>query len=337
MSVDGEGATLVLAPEPYGTASLHLRVREIRLEAEGVVSLRLDDPAGGELPEWDPGAHLEIVLPSGLVRQYSLCGELGDRSSYRVSVLREEQGRGGSLEIHDTALIGRVLEVRGPRNHFALRPGGRFVFIAGGIGVTPILPMVRSLGPDADWQLHYAGRSRSTMAFVDELQAVDPDRVHLVPRDEGERLDIEALAAALDDGVTVYCCGPARLLEAVEEAVQRLAPGVRVVTEKFASSSAGTPKPMPEGGERAFEVELPRRGARLIVPVDRSILDVVREVVPDAPSSCEEGYCGSCETRILAGVADHRDEILTDEERAANATMFTCVSRSLTDTLVLDL
>ncbi|QJU56184.1 oxidoreductase [Herbiconiux sp. SALV-R1] len=320
-----------------GTPRLDLRVREIRWEADGVVSLVLVDPAGAELPEWQPGAHLEIVLPSGLVRQYSLCGDVADRSTYRVSVLREEQGRGGSLEIHDTALVGRVLEVRGPRNHFELRPAGRYVFIAGGIGVTPILPMIRSLPADAIWELHYAGRSLSTMAFVDELRALDAGRVHLAARDEGGRLDIEQLASSFDDGVAVYCCGPARLLEAVEEAVHRLAPGVRVTTEKFASSLPGSPKPVPEGGEREFEIELPRRGVRLRVPVDRSILDVVREVVPGAPSSCEEGYCGSCETRILAGLADHRDEILTPEEREANQTVFTCVSRSFSDTLVLDL
>lgn len=337
MITNGMGASLVLEPELSGTGSLSLRVREIRLEAEGVVSVVLVDPAGGELPEWHPGAHLELVLPSGLVRQYSLCSEIGDRYTYRVSVLREEQGRGGSLEIHDTALVGKMIEVRGPRNHFELRPSEKYVFIAGGIGVTPILPMVRSLGANADWQLYYAGRSLSTMSFVDELRAVDPKRVHLLPRDVGERLDIEELAASLDAGTTVYCCGPARLLEAVDEAVGRLAPDVRVVTEKFASSSSGTPKPIPEGGEREFQVELPRRGVTLSVPVDRSILDVVREVVPGAPSSCEEGYCGSCETRILAGLADHRDEILTDEEREANTTMFTCVSRSLSDTLVLDL
>jgi len=175
------------------------------------------------------------------------------------------------------------------------------------------------------------------MAFVEELRTVDDQRVHLFPRDQGSRLNIDQLAAAIDSDTAVYCCGPARLLEAVKEVLDRIAPDTKLYTEKFVSGGSGTSKPAPEGTEREFDVELRRTGVTLRVPTDRSILDVVRDVVPGAPSSCEEGYCGSCETRILAGVADHRDEILTDDERRGNTAMFTCVSRAVSDKLVLDL
>ncbi|GAA4548573.1 PDR/VanB family oxidoreductase [Pseudonocardia xishanensis] len=307
-----------------------LRVQEVRHEAAGVVSVLLVDPAGEPLPAWEPGAHLELVLPSGLLRQYSLCGPEG-AAGYRVAVLREAEGRGGSREIHDVGLVGRTLGVRGPRNHFSLADAPSHLLIAGGIGVTPMLAMARRLAATGqDWRMVYGGRTRESMAFVDELRSLGP--VDIVPQDELGHPD---LAAALDSaapGTVVYACGPAPLLAAVEEATGARSLALRV--ERFAADPDGPSAAPAAGGD--FEVELRRSGVTRQVPADRSLLDVVREVVPDAPASCEEGFCGSCETKVLAGVPEHRDTVLDDEERASNATMMICVGRCLSGRLVLD-
>jgi ferredoxin-NADP reductase len=315
---------------------LDLRVTEVTWEADGVIGIRLRDRDGRDLPPWTPGAHLEVVLPSGLVRHYSLCSDPADRTSYKIAVLREEGGRGGSAEMHDLPLVGRFLKIRGPRNHFALVPDTPLVLIAGGIGITPIVSMLMSLPPGADWQLYYLGRSRGTMAFVDQLVALGGERVHLAPKDEVGRFEVGPVLEDLVPGTSVYCCGPPSLLEAVEHAVSTRE-DVAVYSERFVPAEArGVP-----GGENphdsSFDVELRRSDVVLTVPPDRSVLSVVRDVIPDVPYSCEEGYCGSCETRVLSGQPDHRDDILSEQERAANDTMFICVSRACSRRLVLDL
>jgi ferredoxin-NADP reductase len=315
-----------------------LRVRQVRWEAEGVISLTLEDPEGRALPTWTPGAHLDLVLPSGTVRQYSLCGEPSDRGSYTVAVLREADGRGGSVEIHDTSLAGRVLKARGPRNHFELVPAAHYVLIAGGIGITPVLAMVRHLERQgASWRLVYGGRSLESMAFVAELTALGSDRVTLVPQDTDGLIPVDEVLSDVPAGTAVYCCGPEGLLGAVTQSTARwLSPEV-LHMERFAAAAA-TPED-PDGDEEAatFEVELRRSGVTLTVPPDRSILDVVQEVVPEAMSSCEEGFCGTCETRVLEGVPQHRDIILSQEERDRNDVMMICVGRSRTPRLVLDI
>ncbi|MEU2288014.1 PDR/VanB family oxidoreductase [Streptomyces sp. NPDC013178] len=333
--------TALLEPAPDldpAAASLSLLVTSVRLEAQDVISITLADPLGQDLPEWGPGAHLELELPSGLRRQYSLCGSSADRKTYRVAVLREANGRGGSRELHDTGVVGRRLNVYGPRNHFELCPSSRYLFIAGGIGITPILAMVRAVSEEASWVLHYGGRSLASMAFVDELAELGGERVRVTPQDVHGLLDLDAIVGSADDSTVIFCCGPSVLLDAVQETRARLAPQVPLYFERFGAAPAGSKAAvLPEGRERAFEVELRRTGVTLQIDPDCTVLDAIREVVPAMPFSCTEGYCGSCEVAVLDGVPDHRDEILTPEERESGRTMFPCVSRSCTDRLVIDL
>jgi ferredoxin-NADP reductase len=314
-------------------SSLELLVREMRWEADGIMSLVLADASGVSLPRWAAGAHVDLVLPSGLVRQYSLCGDPGDLSSYRIAVLREQNSRGGSREIFDTPLLGRRVIVHGPRNHFSLEPASAYLFIAGGIGITPILPMLRVAdATDAVWTLVYGGRSRSTMAFLSEISESMHGEIHLVPQDELGFPDLgKAISAAGQSAI--YCCGPPGLLDAVQAICEEQRLSHRLHLERFVAPD-NVPNGLPMEG---FEIELRRSGKTLRVPADRSVLSVLRDVVPTALSSCEEGYCGTCEVGVLEGVPDHRDSVLSDSERAANKSMMTCVSRAKTPRLVLDI
>ncbi|WP_432824598.1 PDR/VanB family oxidoreductase [Dactylosporangium sp. CA-092794] len=314
-----------------------LLVKQVRAEAADVVSITLTDPDGAELPEWQPGAHLDLTLPSGRIRQYSLCGDPADRRSYTVAVLREVSGRGGSVELHDTALVGRTLDVRGPRNHFELRPAPSYVFLAGGIGITPILAMVRQVAREGgSWRLLYGGRDCRHMAFVDELLALGAAPGQILPQDVHGLLDLAGAVAQAPSDAVVYACGPEGLLRAAEEACERT--GHTLCLERFGSQAPKEGSVAQEiGTGEQFEVELRRTGVTLVVPPDRTLLSVVLDVAPSVPYSCEEGYCGTCETKVLEGVADHRDDIFTPEERARGATMMICVGRSKSPRLVLDL
>lgn len=301
--------------------------------ADGVVRLTLRHPDGEPLPRWEPGAHLDLVLRPDLVRQYSLCGDPADRSALRVAVLREPDGRGGSAYVHDRLRAGDRVGIRGPRNNFALVAARRYVFIAGGIGITPIVPMLAAADrAGADWRLVYGGRTRASMAFREQLTRAYGDRVSIRPHDETGLLDLDELLAEPDADTAVYCCGPEPLLAAVERRCTRWPPGALHV-ERF------TPKPAADPGLAAgsFEVELARTGRTVVVPEGTPILDAVEEAGVPVLSSCREGTCGTCETAVLAGEPDHRDSLLTDEERAAGDTMMICVSRSCGPRLVLDL
>ncbi|MGC7100717.1 PDR/VanB family oxidoreductase [Amycolatopsis lurida] len=302
--------------------------------AEGVVRLILRHPDGHPVPAWEPGAHLDLVLEPGVIRQYSLCGDPHDSSELQVAVLRETAGRGGSQYVHDTLAEGTRLRVRGPRNHFPLVDAKRYLFIAGGIGITPILPMItRVAASSSDWRLVYGGRTRASMAFRDELETQYPEHVEIIPQDECGLLDLPTLLAGGEDDVetAIYCCGPEALLNAVEARCADRPDGVLHV-ERFAPKEGIT-----DGPRAAFEVELAQTGSVLEVPADRSILDVVEESGVPVLSSCQEGTCGTCETAVLSGKPDHRDSVLTAEEQAADDTMMICVSRSCSPRLVLDL
>jgi ferredoxin-NADP reductase len=310
---------------------LRLRVDRRRTGAEGVVVLDLRDPAGAELPAWEPGAHVDLRLPGGLTRQYSLCGDPADRSVWRIGVLREPESRGGSQHVHEELHEGEEVDVRGPRNHFPLVPAPRYVFIAGGIGITPILPMIAAAdAAGARWELHYGGRSRRSMAFLESLEQVS-GHLTLHPQDEVGLIDLDALLRAPQPDTLVYCCGPEPLLVAVEQRCADWPPGT-LHLERFAPKDVG--EPVLTG---AFEVELSLSGRTLTVPPDRSILSVVEEAGVQVLSSCQEGTCGTCETAVLAGEVDHRDSLLTPDEQAANDTMFICVSRAACPKLVLEL
>ncbi|MGW2290532.1 PDR/VanB family oxidoreductase [Streptomyces phaeochromogenes] len=300
------------------------------LAAEGVLALTLRHPLGEELPAWEPGAHIDVVLGPDLERQYSLCGDPADRHSWRVAVLREPDGRGGSAHVHGQLEAGGKVRVRGPRNHFALQPSPRYRFVAGGIGITPILPMLAEAeAAGAEWTLLYGGRTRNSMAFAEELSRYG-DKVRVAPQDESGLLDLAAELGTPQSDTLVYCCGPGPLLDAVEERCEAWPKGSLHV-ERF------QPKVQETGADTEFEVVLERSGHTLTVPADVSVLDTVRSAGVEVLFSCTEGTCGTCETDVLEGTPDHRDSVLTDEEREAGETMLICVSRCRGRRLVLDL
>ncbi|MFK0291071.1 PDR/VanB family oxidoreductase [Streptomyces sp. NPDC090442] len=376
-------------------APLRLRVAERTVAAEGVVALRLE---GGRLPDWEPGAHIDLVLPSGTVRQYSLCGEPADAvradgGSYTVAVRLIEDGRGGSREAHEALRAGMTVEVRGPRNRFRLEDHHAYLFIAGGIGITPILPMVRQAEAEGvPWRLVYAGRSRASMPFLEEAEKLaggggggtfggggtdgggdtgcglggfgGRGRLTVVAEDEDGRPDLAAALADAPPHAAVYCCGPEPLMNAVAELLPNGPEGLTLHTERFApagnvaggaagsavgsaggasasgsgaeSGSAvgdgaapgeGVPGGEMSGGDASFEVELRRSGRTVTVPAGTSVLRAIREqALPDLPYSCEQGFCGTCQQRVLAGEVEHRDELLTDAEREDS--LLICVSRA---------
>jgi ferredoxin-NADP reductase len=297
--------------------------------ATDVLEFELHAVAGSELPGWEPGAHLDVVTGDGPTRQYSLCGDPTERTTYRIAVLRQENGRGGSAWLHDRLHVGDKLTVRGPRNHFPLEPAPSYVFLAGGIGITPLLTMVRQVAAaGAAWSLHYGGRTRTSMAYVDELRTLGP--VGLVPQDECGLIDIDAAVAGAAPGSAVYCCGPEPLIAAAEAVCADR--GLRLRTERFAPRAGH-----PHAVDGAFTVEIASTGAALAVPAGRSIVDVLVDAGVDILTSCEEGTCGTCETAVLAGIPEHRDSVLTADEQAAGDRMLPCVSRARTPRLVLDL
>ncbi|MFD8000455.1 PDR/VanB family oxidoreductase [Streptomyces mirabilis] len=300
--------------------------------ADGVAVLTLRHPDGEPLPQWRPGAHIDLLLADGLVRNYSLCGTPGDRTAWRIGVLRVPDGRGGSAYVHDKLHVGTQVQVRGPRNKFALRPARRYLFIAGGIGITPVLPMLAAVeAAGAAWRLLYGGRSRSSMAFLDEL-AEYGDAVAVRPQDQHGLLDLDSYLGEPDPDTLVYCCGPEPLLAAVEERC-RAWPAKALQMERFQAQA----QVQEAGSGSAFEVVLDRSGITVQVPPERSVLDAVREAGVAALSSCAEGICGTCETEVIDGEPDHRDTVLSAEERESNEIMMICVSRSRGPRLVLDL
>ncbi len=300
--------------------------------AEGVVSLTLADPGGGELPGWTPGAHVDLLLTPELTRQYSLCGSPSDRDRWRIGVLLDEGGRGGSKHVHAMVQPGTRVQVRGPRNNFPLAAAGRYVFVAGGIGITPLVPMIAEAeATEAEWRLHYGGRRRQSMAFVDELLERYGDRVEVWPEDEHGVLDLAAVLGQPQPGALVYTCGPEGLLQAVEARCAGW-PAGSLHVERFAAK--------PVDGAAAvttFEVVCQRSGITVTVPEDKSILEVVQDAGVAALSSCLEGVCGTCETAVVEGEPDHRDSLLTADEKAAGDYMMICVSRCNGPRLVLDL
>ncbi|MFE7419998.1 PDR/VanB family oxidoreductase [Rhodococcus sp. NPDC057529] len=311
-----------------------VEVADRRTVASDIVELTLRSTDGAALPSWAPGAHIDLLLPSGTVRQYSLCGHTDRPDEFVVAVLKETGGRGGSVEVHAALDKGVAVSIRGPRNHFELHPATHYLFLAGGIGVTPILAMARQAArAGIPWTLLYGGRSRSTMAYTEEFAALPCGTVRLVPQDEAGHPDFAAAMKELPEGGAVYACGPEPMLAAAETVSADLLPPGTLHLERFGAKDGAD---ITTTGEE-FEVELAQSGCTLTVGADDRLIDVVRKVAPQVPFSCEEGYCGSCETRVVAGIPDHRDQVLSDEEREANDTMMICVGRSLSKKLVLDL
>jgi ferredoxin-NADP reductase len=300
--------------------------------ADGVVALTLRGTNGTALPGWTPGAHIDLVLGEGLTRQYSLCGDPA-ADHWRIGVLRDPASRGGSERVHERLHAGESVRVRGPRNHFRLVASPRYVFIAGGIGITPILAMVRAAAAaGADWRLLYGGRSRPSMAFLDEL-AAHGDRVEICPQDEVGLLDLPSALGTQQPDTLVYCCGPEPLLEAVEAACTAW-PSGSLHVERFAARTPATPA---AGTLDTFEVVCRRSGVTVTVGDDQTIYDAVEGAGVDVLGSCLEGICGTCEATVLEGTPDHRDSVLSESERGEAGVMMICVSRSCSERLVLDL
>jgi cytochrome P450/ferredoxin-NADP reductase len=308
-----------------------VRVAAKEEAADGVVTLTLREVSDHPLPRWEPGAHVDLILDEVPTRQYSLCGDPDDYHEYRVGILRDPDGRGSSRYAHDRLQAGDVIRIRGPRNNFPLAASPRYLFIAGGIGVTPILPMIKAAeAAGAQWRLVYGGRQRASMAFLGELAGYG-DQVTVLPQDETGLLPLADLLGAPQPGTLVYCCGPEPLLAAVERHCAAW-PSRSLHLERFA------PKPQAEPVRTdAFEVVLQRSELTLTVPPERSILSMVEEAGIGVLSSCAEGTCGTCETPVLEGEPDHRDSVLNQDEREAGDCMMICVSRSCTARLVLDL
>ncbi len=311
-------------------SEVDLRVAARREVADGIVELTLADPSGGQLPSWTAGAHVDLFLDPSLTRQYSLCGSTADESSWKVGVLLDPNSRGGSAYVHEKLVEGATVRVRGPRNHFPLVASPRYQFIAGGIGITPIIAMIEAAqARGAEWSLLYGGRSRASMAFLDRLEG--DDRVTIWPQDEKGMLDLASELGTPQPDTLVYCCGPGALLDAVEEGCAAWPDGSLHV-ERFAAKKI-------EASEDAldtFEVECSRSGVTVAVPEGVSIFDAVEKAGVDVIGSCMEGICGTCEADVLGGTPDHRDSVLSKTERARGDTIMTCVSRSLSKKLVLD-
>ncbi|MFE7223470.1 PDR/VanB family oxidoreductase [Nocardioides sp. NPDC057577] len=306
-------------------------VRQAKLEADGVISLELV-PDSGLLPAYEPGSHLDIELPSGLVRQYSLCSPPADLSFYRIAVLREPEGRGGSEEVHETALVGKRVRIRGPRNHFPLEPSPRYLFVAGGIGITPMLAMViRAEREKSPYELVYVGRHLESMAFREKL-ATGPN-VKVVVSSSTGRPDLASLVDGVSDDTLIYACGPISMLKEIEEICETAGRSAQLRLEKFASDGEAL---VEASTGDSFEVELRRSGTVLTVGSDQGLLEVIEDHC-DIMTSCEDGFCGTCETTVLEGVPEHHDTILNEKERASGKTMMVCVGRSKSPRLVLDL
>lgn len=310
---------------------IKMRVRSVKPLADQVTQYEFESMVGLDLPEWTPGAHIEVKLPSGLVRHYSLCGTPDDPKVYRIAVLREEDGRGGSKELHDTVTTGTAIEVRSPKNNFELQPAPRYLFLAGGIGITPIAAMIQQANREGrPWHLVYGGRSRSSMAYLDELQKRYGDRVDIYADDVEGRPEFRDILSQQPDGTLVYACGPTPMLDLLAALFANNEWPIELRLERFSVAAVDT------SGE-GFDVELARSGVTIPVAGNETILQAMQARGYNAPFSCENGYCGTCEAVVLDGEPEHRDTYLTEDEKEDSFTMMICVSRCKGERLVIDL
>ena len=314
------------------TAELVVQSRQSA--ADGVVTLDLVDPSGKALPAWEPGAHVDLLLDDGLIRQYSLCGDPRDIGTWRIGVLLDPDTRGGSRQVHERLHEGVVVRVRGPRNNFPLLDSSKYLFIAGGIGITPMKAMADSADrAGLDWSMIYLGRQRSTMAFQQELAATYGDRVTIWSDEEqGAFFDLSAALAEPAADTLIYSCGPEPLLNAVENACAHWSKGSLHV-ERFAAKAPSEQAAALD----SYEVVCQRSGVTVEVADGMPMLDALEDAGVEIMSSCGEGVCGTCRTTVLEGSPDHRDSLLTEDERACGNVVLPCVSQSRSRTLVLDL
>jgi ferredoxin-NADP reductase len=289
---------------------------------------RLD---GSRLPDWAPGAHIDVVLPSGKIRQYSLCGDRWAPHQYRIAVQREEKGTGGSIELHEEIAPGDTVRFGGPRNNFRLAPAQSYRFIAGGIGITAVLPMIAQAEKlNLEWQLLYLGKTAERMAYRN-LAEQYPGRVTMHTSSDNGRTSIRQWLGELPEDTMIYACGPEPILDALPEECPDL-PEQYLRTERFTNTLADATV-----SSEPYEIELHRSGRVINAPGTTPVAEVLTEAGVGVITSCAKGVCGTCEIDVVEGDIDHRDAILDDDERAANTCMFPCVSRALSKRLVLDL
>ncbi|WP_327098407.1 PDR/VanB family oxidoreductase [Nocardia vinacea] len=327
---EGKAAQLLSRPQPVRRTGFdfELAIIGIEVEADEVVSLTLCDPGGADLPAWTPGAHIDVFLPSGRQRQYSLNSDPEDRSCYRIAVRYIADGDGCSREIHEQLRVGDRLWVRGPRNAFPLIDAPEYFFVAGGIGITPILPMVTATErAGIPWRLMYFGRSRARMPFLYELAHFTGGDVVVRPDDEFGVPDPRMIFEQTPTGAAVYVCGPPALAEAARKVLLLHDPTASLHTERFSA--------VPVSNGAPFRIRLRRSETEVDVAADESALTAIRRAVPGVAYSCQQGFCGTCRASVLAGEVEHRDRALLPGDR--NSAMLTCVSRSRGGELELDL
>lgn len=323
-----------------GVTTVRIERRELVADDENVIALTFAADDGGELAPWYPGAHLDLLLPSGRMREYSLCGDPADRRTYRIAVRRIPDGGGGSMEVHDMLRVGDRIRIKGPRNAFPLALPGfgshatTLRFVAAGIGITPILPMLAAAERRGlDWSMIYTGRSRDSIPFLDELARYG-DRVTVRTDDEHGLPTMTDLVGPDDPetgsapgGLAVYCCGPVPMLEGLRRHLADRG-DIELHYERF------SPPPIENG--TPFTITIASTGEVVPVTADESALTALRRVIPAVPYSCRQGFCGTCKIRTLSGEIDHRDNILTEPERAQGM-FLTCVSRCDKGNLTVDL
>lgn len=310
-------------------------VERVEQVANGVASLVLRRMDGSDFPLWEPGSHIDVHLADGLVRQYSLCSTPDDLTTLRIGVLHVAESRGGSRHVHEQLVAGSPLTISAPRNNFPMIDSRKYLFVAGGIGVTPIIPMLEAAeAAGKQWSLVYCGRSRSTMAFAEQLLArYGTEKVRIAAEDETGRLDLQEILGMPRAHMLVYACGPGGMLTAIEELCMGWPPGV-LHTERFVADALGA-----GASAEPFEVELARSGTSVTVAAGQTVLEAVELVGARVLSSCRAGLCGTCETTVLVGDVEHRDAALTKADQDAGDVMMVCVSRAAAgcSRLVLDL
>lgn len=312
------------------------KVLRVQQEAEGVVSFELARADGGALPAFSAGSHIDVQVPGGLTRQYSLCNPTGMNSTYRIAVLRDAKSRGGSIAMHDAVKEGDVITISEPRNHFPLVHAVKTILFAGGIGITPLLCMAHRLAHvGAEFELHYCTRGRDRTAFIDEIAASDfASRVqfHFDDGAEDQKLQLGPLLAQVDAQTHLYVCGPAGFIQFVTEWAKGSGwPQGQVHVEFFAAPEQD------KAGDRPFDVKIASTGQVIPIAADQTVVKALAAAGVEVLTSCEQGVCGTCITRVLEGECDHRDMYFTDEEKAKHDQFTPCCSRAKSPLLVLDL
>jgi vanillate O-demethylase ferredoxin subunit len=313
-----------------------VKVQRKKQEALDIASFELVKPDGSALPGFSAGSHIDVQVPGGLTRQYSLCNDAAEQHRYRIAVLRDPGSRGGSVGMHDAVKEGDTLQISEPRNHFPLVHAQRTLLLAGGIGVTPLLCMAQRLATSgADFTLHYCARSAERTAFRDEIAAspyAQRVQYHFDDGDAAQKLQLEQELAQPDAGTHLYVCGPTGFIDWVVKTADRLGwSKEQVHLEYFGAAAQDTT------GDRAFQVKIASSGAVYEVPADQTVVNALQAHGIEILTSCEQGVCGTCITRVLQGECDHRDLYFTDEEKSKHDQFTPCCSRAKSAVLVLDL